>query len=232
MKPLGLFVTGTDTGVGKTVVAAALIQSLIARGLHVAAMKPVASGCELTPQGLRNSDAVRLRQCSNVSLRYEAVNPYAFAPAIAPHIAAAEAATHIDLAAIKLCFMELADRSDLVIVEGVGGWLVPLASELTVADLALELGQPVVLVVGVRLGCLNHALLSARAIAATGLIWAGWVANLYDPGCARVRENIDALSQRLPPPLLGVIPTLEDRERDAGRYLDAAVLKAVLDGDG
>lgn len=227
----GLFVTGTDTEVGKTVVATALAHWFASRGLGVAVMKPVASGCERTPRGLRNADAMALRRCSNLPLDYQAVNPYAFAPAIAPHIAAADAATIIDPDRIERGFRELAERSDVVIVEGVGGWLVPLGNAVTVEDLALQLGQPVVLVVGIRLGCLNHALLSARAIMASGLPWAGWVANLCDAGCERVEENIYALRRRLPAPLLGVVPHLGDAEPNAVDYLDGGVLQAVLDAE-
>lgn len=208
--PRGYFITGTDTGVGKTVVTLGLMQSLQARGLRVAGMKPVASGCVRTVQGLRNEDALRLQRQSSLALSYQAVNPYAFEPAIAPHLAANEAGVRISLAMIRTGFERLVARADRVCVEGVGGWLVPLNESQTVADLAGELGLEVVLVVGMRLGCLNHALLTAQAIRAADLDVAGWVANVPAPGGERVDENIAALEERLGAPLLGTVPYLPE----------------------
>ncbi len=173
----GIFVTGTDTGIGKTVVSLGLMQALQDQGLTVAGMKPVSAGCEQTAAGLRNDDAVLLQQQSSITLEYAAVNPYAFEPAIAPHLAARAAGVEIDLDVILTAYRALAARVDCVVVEGVGGWRVPLNERASVADLAAALGLDVCLVVGLRLGCLNHALLSAASIEAAGCHLAGWVAN-------------------------------------------------------
>jgi dethiobiotin synthetase len=211
----GCFVTGTDTGVGKTWVSAGLIRALQARGRTTLGMKPVASGCEATAEGLRNEDAVALRAVGSRTVPYELVNPYAFAPPIAPHLAAEQADIEIALARISACFAELSAQSDFVVVEGVGGWMVPLNEREDVADLAAALELPVVLVVGVRLGCLNHALLSAEAIARRGLPLAGWVANLIEPETAFVEENVRTLEARLDAPLLGRIPFADELDPDA-----------------
>ncbi len=221
--PAGYFVTGTDTGVGKTVVTLGLMRRLQDRGRRVVAMKPVASGCQRTAQGLRHADALLLQRQSSLPLEYHEVNPYAFEPAIAPHLAAAEAGARIGLAAIKAGFERLAARADQVCVEGIGGWLVPLNESQTVADLAAALGLGVILVVGIRLGCLNHALLTQAAIADAGLQLAGWVANHAPPGCERAGENIDALRSRLAAPLLGTVPFLP--------VYSAAAVAACLDPD-
>jgi dethiobiotin synthetase len=204
----GVFVTGTDTGAGKTLVAAALLHGLALRGLRVAAMKPVATGCGRTPAGLRSDDALALSRHASVAAGYDEINPYAFEPGIAPHLAAAEAGVRIDLARIGGACARLAQRADRVVVEGVGGWRVPLNEREDVADLARLLRLPVVLVVGVRLGCLNHARLTAEAIAGAGVAWAGWVASCVDPQMTRTRENVAALEQLLPAPHLGTIPFL------------------------
>jgi dethiobiotin synthetase len=206
----GYFVTGTDTGVGKTVVTLGLMRRLQARGLRVVAMKPVASGCLRMAQGLRNDDALRLQRQGSIPLHYHEVNPYAFEPAVAPHLAAAEVGVRIDLATIRAGFERLAARADRVCVEGVGGWLVPLNASETVADLAGVLGLDIILVVGIRLGCLNHALLTAQAIRAAGLDLSGWVANLPAPEGERIGGNVAALEERLAAPLLGTIPYLRE----------------------
>lgn len=203
---LGWFITGTDTGVGKTEIALALMAALQARGLRVAAMKPVASGCIATVQGLCNEDALRLQVQASIRLPYERVNPYAFAPPIAPHLAAAAAGISIDCAQIAGSYGVLSADADAVIVEGAGGWLAPLDDQITMADLAARLQLPVILVVGMRLGCLNHALLSAAAIAQSGQALAGWVANEMSPGMDSLADNVASLRQRLPAPLLGQIP--------------------------
>jgi len=208
--PASYFVTGTDTGVGKTVVTLGLMRCLQDRGRRVVAMKPVASGCQRTSRGLRNDDALLLLQQSSLPLEYSEVNPYAFEPAIAPHLAAAEAGCRIELATIGTAYRRLATQADQVCVEGIGGWLVPLNEAQTTADLASELGLGIILVVGMRLGCLNHALLTQAAIAAAGLHFAGWVANQPPPGCERVGENIDTLRSRLAAPLLGTVPFLSE----------------------
>ena len=204
--PAGYFITGTDTDVGKTMVTLGLMRRLQDRGRRVAAMKPVASGCQRTAQGLRHADALQLQRQASLALDYQEVNPYAFEPAIAPHLAAAEAGGRIDLALIRAAFEGLAARVDQVCVEGIGGWLVPLNESQTVADMAAELGLGVILVVGIRLGCLNHALLTAAAIGDSGSGLAGWVANLPTPGGERATENIAALQARLDAPLLGTVP--------------------------
>jgi dethiobiotin synthetase len=217
--PAGYFVTGTDTGVGKTLVTLGLMQRLQDRGRRVAAMKPVAAGCRHTAQGLRNGDALQLQRQASMPLDYDEVNPYAFEPAVAPHLAAA--GSRIDLDAITVVFERLAARADQVCVEGIGGWLVPLNESETVADLAAALGLDIILVAGIRLGCLNHTLLTAAAIRNCGLRLAGWVANLPAPGCERVGENIAALRARLAAPLLGTVPFLPDTS--------AAAVAACLD---
>jgi dethiobiotin synthetase len=199
-----LFVTGTDTGVGKTRVAAALCRVFAARGMRVAAMKPIASGCVLTPEGLRNEDAVALLGAMNVRARYCDVNPYAFAPAIAPHIAAREAGVDIDFDVLNRAYQHLRRQSQVLIVEGAGGWLAPLDASRAFADLAVHWRVDVVLVVGLRLGCLNHALLTAESIERRSLRLRGWVANSIDPLFARATENISTLQSRISAPCLGV----------------------------
>ena len=203
----GLFVTGTDTGVGKTRVAVALIHALRARGLRVAAMKPVSAG---NAPGELNEDVTALLQAANVDADPRDVNPYAFAEPIAPHIAAAQAGVRIELGVIAAAYSRLAAAADVVVVEGAGGWRVPLNERDDMADLAQRLGLPIVLVVGMRLGCLSHALLTAESIASRPLPWAGWVANHVDPAMACQAENVAALHARLPGPCLGVQPFLSD----------------------
>jgi len=200
----GLFVTGTDTGVGKTMAACALLHAVAARGLPVCGMKPVAAGRE---DG-RFADVEALIAAGNVQAARNQVNPYAFEPPIAPHIAAEQAGIRIELATLEAAFRGLAAQADFVVVEGAGGFIIPLNAEDTSADLARRLGLPVVLVVGMRLGCLNHALLTRRAIAEHGLACAGWICNVIDPDMACFDENRSALLQRLDAPLLGTIPHL------------------------
>jgi dethiobiotin synthetase len=199
-----LFVTGTDTGVGKTRVAAALCRAFAARGMRVAAMKPIASGCVLTPEGLRNEDAVALLGAMNVRARYADVNPYAFAPAIAPHIAAREAGVDIDFGVLDCAYAQLRAQSQVLIVEGAGGWLAPLDASRAFADLAVHWRMDVVLVVGMRLGCLNHALLTAESIERRGLHLRGWVANSIEAQFERTAENISTLRSRISAPCVGI----------------------------
>ncbi|HEX5459765.1 MAG TPA: dethiobiotin synthase [Steroidobacteraceae bacterium] len=213
MNPKSLFVTGTDTGVGKTVISAALTRALVARGLRVAVMKPIASGSDQTPQGLRNSDALTLIAAANVQAPYETVNPYCFLPPISPHIAAHEAHTPIDFPLVRSRFHSLATAADCVIVEGAGGWLAPISPIATMADLAAALSLPVLLVVGLRLGCLNHALLTHESLRTRGVTFAGWIANAIDPEFARPAENLATLTARLGEPPLACVPFLD---RDAG----------------
>jgi dethiobiotin synthetase len=223
MTSAGYFVTGTDTGVGKTMVTLGLMRRLQDRGHRVVAMKPVASGCRRTVQGLRNADALLLQRQASLPLDYHDVNPYAFEPAIAPHLAAAEAGVRIEVEAIRRRFERLAAQADRVCVEGIGGWLVPLNEAQTAADLAAKLGLGIILVVGIRLGCLNHALLTQAAIVSAGLRLAGWVANQPSPGYERAGENITALRSRMPAPLLGTVPFLPG--------CSAADVAACLDPD-
>jgi dethiobiotin synthetase len=196
-----MFVTGTDTGVGKTRVAVALIHALREQGLRVAAMKPVAAG---HAPGELNEDVVALMQAANVTADVGDVNPYAFPEPIAPHIAAQLAGVQIELDVIAAAYFRLAATADVVVVEGAGGWRVPLNERDDMADLAQRLGLPIVMVVGLRLGCLSHALLTAESIAHRQLLWAGWVGNHVDPAMACQAENVAALHARLAGPCLGV----------------------------
>lgn len=202
----GFFVTGTDTGVGKTLISAALVHLGAQLGYASAGLKPVASGCDHVGGRLLSEDVALLQAASSVQLPPELVNPYAFAPALAPHIAAAQAGRPIELPVIAAAVKQAQARADFLVVEGVGGFRVPLGPDLDTADLAQLLGLPLVLVVGLRLGCINHALLTAEAIAARGLTLAGWVANGIDPQMAAQQENLHALRERLLAPCLGVVP--------------------------
>lgn len=204
----GFFITGTDTDVGKTWFTAGLLQAFNEQGSRTIAMKPVASGCETTDGQLRNADAECLMQHMSEQADYREVNPYSFAPAIAPHIAASRVGQDIDLEMIRQTAEALARRADVILVEGVGGWQVPLNDTQSVADLAVTLQLPVIMVVAIRLGCLNHALLTAQAIAATGLPIAGWVANMCDVPDPCTQEMITTLQQRLDGPLLARLPLL------------------------
>lgn len=229
----GVFVTGTDTEIGKTVVARLLVSALVRGGESVAVMKPVSAGCERTVRGFRNADATALMAAANVAADYALVNPYAFPEPVSPHLAAAAAGVDIDLGRIRDCFEALAGRAGRVVVEGVGGWCVPLSRAATVEDLALALGLPVVLVVGMRLGCLSHALLTARAIDESGARLLGWVANCREPDDFDRDRCIDTLRARIEPPLLGVVPKLEGLDgesQDAVRVGDemAGAVQAVL----
>jgi len=202
----GLFVTGTDTGVGKTLAACVLLHRLRVRGLRALGMKPVAAGVEPTPDGPVNADVVALRAASSWPAPLRQVNPYSFEAAIAPHIAAAASGVRIEMAPIRQAFEALCGSADTIVVEGVGGFLVPLNEREDGGDLAVALALPVVLVVGMRLGCLNHALLTQQAIRSRSLPLAGWIANSIDPQMARFEENLQALRERIAAPLLGVIP--------------------------
>lgn len=224
------FVTGTDTEIGKTTIACGLLQAARNAGLSTAAAKPVASGCERTAKGLRNSDALGLLAGCSLPLRYEEVNPFAFEPAIAPHLAAREAGVQLDVEALAgPVNAVLARNADFTLVEGAGGWRVPLAGGENLSDLAVRLGLPVILVVGVRLGCINHAVLSAEAIQRDGLVLAGWVANIVDPATSRLEENLATLAERLPAPCLGRVPRLEVPSAEAvAAHLELHPLKLPL----
>jgi dethiobiotin synthetase len=201
-----LFITGTDTGIGKTRVATALCRAFAAQGKRVAAMKPVASGCVRTHEGLRNADAMALLEVMTVRARYAEVNPYAFEPAIAPHLAALEAGCSIDFDILDRCYERLSVQSDVTVVEGAGGWLAPLDAARSFADLAAHWQLGVIVVVGLRLGCLNHALLTAESIERRGVPLCGWVGNAVDPGFQRHDENVAALRARIAAPCLGIVP--------------------------
>ncbi|WP_423823184.1 dethiobiotin synthase [Salinisphaera sp. SPP-AMP-43] len=201
-----LFVTGTDTEIGKTRIATALLRGLTAAGYTAVGYKPVASGCEDTSEGLRNEDALALAAAGSPGFGYDEINPYAFSPAIAPHIAAAEAGVAIDVDVLNAGHARLATRADWVIVEGAGGWHVPLGPELDFAGWVAARQWPTLLVVGMRLGCVNHALLSGRAIAArTRLV--GWVANILPPRQPRLDDNLAWLEANMPGPCLAQVPT-------------------------
>lgn len=220
------FVTGTDTDVGKTTIAAGLLRAARLAGLSTAAVKPVASGCEAGADGLRNSDALALLAECSLPLSYAEVNPFAFAPAIAPHLAAREAGVQLKVAVLADAVQAvLVQQADFTLVEGAGGWRVPLGEQATLADLPVALDLPVILVVGVRLGCINHALLTAEAIARDGLRLAGWVANVLDPQTSRLDDNLRTLTERLAAPCLGRVPRLEQAGAAAvARHLDVGLL--------
>ena len=198
------FITGTDTEIGKTYVACALIRWLVSQGHRVAGMKPVASGCERSGEGLRNEDAVGLIAAANVALPYETVNPFAFEPAIAPHIAAAEAGQSIDIDKISALAQTI--EADYLVIEGVGGWCVPLGGGCMLPELARATADEVILVVGMRLGCINHALLTALQIERDGMRLLGWIANHVDPDMQAQSENLETLQSLMPVPLLGELP--------------------------
>ena len=203
------FLAGTDTDIGKTFVATALLKAAEKQGKSTLGMKPVAAGCEQTDDGLRNEDALALIDAMSLSLPYEQVNPVALEPAIAPHIAAEQAGRNITVSRLAgFCRGLMMQRADFVVIEGAGGWRVPLNPRETLADLAKELQLPVILVVGMRLGCISHALLTAEAIVRDGLQLAGWVANHIDPGMSCYDENLDTLKRRLPFTFLGEVPHL------------------------
>lgn len=226
MTARGWFVTGTDTGVGKTWVSQALLRALAETGKRVAGMKPIASGCSITPAGLRSTDAEDLMAAANVAAEYSDVNPYAFEPATAPSLAARAVGAEIRLDVIRDHYNRLAARAELVVVEGVGGWLAPLDATKTVADLAAFLELPVILVVGLRLGAVNHALLTEMAIQARGCRLSGWIANAVDADVPA--GYTEMLQSRLRAPMLGAIshgmnPLQSTRQLDANALLRAAL---------
>lgn len=212
--PQGLFITGTDTGVGKTLVSVSFVKALVRHGLRVAVMKPIASGSEHSADGLRNADALALAEASNVVVPYASINPYCFEPAISPHIAAEEAKIEVDISLIRNRFEALAGGADFVVVEGAGGWYAPISKSKSMADLPKALGIPTLLVVGLRLGCLNHAQLTKQAIEASGVELAGWVANAIDPQLERVAQNLSSLEQMLGREPLAVFPFVPDGRPD------------------
>jgi dethiobiotin synthetase len=203
------FVTGTDTDCGKTLVTLGFMQLCQQRGLETAGMKPVAAGALRTHDGLLNPDALAIQSQCQPPLSYSQINPYCFEPAVAPHLAAKQTGTRIDLDVISRQYQELCNHHEAVIVEGAGGWKVPLNDEEDMADLCQKLELPVILVVGLRLGCINHALLSAEAIIASGQPLAGWIANHVDANMSLADDNIQTLKRHIKAPLLGRIPRLD-----------------------
>lgn len=227
---LAFFIAGTDTDVGKTTVAAGLLRAARQAGLSTVAGKPVASGCVRTADGLRNSDALALLSECSLPLDYAEVNPLALEPAIAPHLAASEAGLTLEVASLLPAMQRLlARQADFTLIEGAGGWRVPLNGQQYLSDLAIALQLPVILVVGVRLGCINHAVLSAEAILRDGLPLAGWVANIIEPGTSRLEENLQTLNEQLPAPCLGQVPRLEQAtSENVARYLYLQRLGKVI----
>lgn len=220
---MALFVAGTDTGIGKTHAACTLLHALRAKGWRACGMKPVASGCTETPEGLRNDDALALLAAGSAPLPYARVNPVALRRPLSPHLAAAHEGVAIALPPLRIAFDALCTGHDAVVVEGVGGWRVPLAPGLFASDIPKQWGLPVILVVGLRLGCLSHSLLSAEAILADGCRLAGWIANRVDPAMEAVEENLVTLRELLPTPCLGVLPH-GVAPAQAAAALDLAVL--------
>ena len=220
---MSYFITGTDTGVGKTLISCALLHGFAAQGKLVCGFKPVAAGCD---EYDHNEDALALRAVSTLQLGYGQVNPYCFPRAIAPHIAARHVGVRIEMRRILTTYNEMAGQADEVIVEGAGGFMVPLNDELTFADVARELDIPVILVVGMRLGCINHALLTVGAIEDHQIECAGWVANILDEEMPALQENIDTLRERIAAPLLGIVPHLKEADaKFATQYLDMNLLE-------
>ena len=207
-----LYVTGTDTGIGKTLASCTLLHALRGHGLRAAGMKPVASGCERIDGEWRNADAVALQAAGEPGIAYADINPFALEHPLAPELAARDAGVEVSLLPILASHARLSDHADALVIEGVGGWAAPLSASLMQADLVRTLRLPVLLVVGLRLGCLNHALLSARAIAADGAHLAGWIASHVDPDMERVEDNIEMLRARLPAPCWGVLPHAPDAD--------------------
>lgn len=220
------FVTGTDTEVGKTFITRALMRAAREAGKKVLGYKPVASGCELIGGELKNSDALALQAGSSIDLPYAMVNPYAFAPAIAPHIAAREANESISLAHIGEGLARLKETAaDWIFVEGAGGWRLPLDEQHFLSDWVKKEHLPVILVVGARLGCINHALLTLEAIRHDGLVVAGWVLNRVDPHMSHYHENAETLKQLISAPFLGEMPSLTEDEADSAQgFIDLALL--------
>lgn len=230
MSCTGLFITGTDTGVGKTLVAAALVHLAAAVGCRVVGLKPVASGADRTDDGLRNDDALALLGASSVVLPYELVNPCCFEPAIAPHLAAAERGVAIEVPRLVDEYRAATRAADLAIVEGAGGWRVPLHPGGFLSDLPEQLGLGVILVVGLRLGCLNHARLTFEAIERTGRCpFIGWIGNQVDPDFARQEETVATLGRLLGGSALAVVPALADPTPvTAAGFLDRPTVRAAL----
>lgn len=221
------FVTGTDTEVGKTVASCALLQAAKATGYRTAGYKPVASGSEMTAEGLRNSDALALQRNSSLQLDYATVNPYTFEEATSPHIISAQEGRPIDPLVMSAGLRALEHQAEWVLVEGAGGWFTPLSDSFMFAEWVTQEQLPVILVVGVKLGCINHAMLTAQAVQQAGLTLAGWVANDVTPQGKRHSEYMATLTRMIPAPLLGEIPWLQENPESAltGKYINLTSLK-------
>lgn len=219
------FVTGTDTEVGKTVASCALLQAANAQGFNAIGYKPVASGSEQTSEGLRNNDALLLQANSRVKLPYSMINPIVFEAPTSPHIISEKMGLPIDFSVINQGLLDIQRQGDWVLVEGAGGWYTPLSTEKTYADWVIEQQLPVILVVGVKLGCINHALLTLKAIHAAGLLVAGWIANEVEPAGAYQAEYLATLKRMIKPPCLGILPYQPElNESTLGQYLDLSLL--------
>lgn len=219
------FVTGTDTEVGKTVASCALLQAANAQGFNAIGYKPVASGSEQTSEGLRNNDALLLQANSRVKLPYSMINPIVFEAPTSPHIISEKMGLPIDFSVINQGLLDIQRQGDWVLVEGAGGWYTPLSTEKTYADWVIEQQLPVILVVGVKLGCINHALLTLEAIHAAGLLVAGWIANEVEPAGAYQAEYLATLKRMIKPPCLGILPYQPElNESTLGQYLDLSLL--------
>lgn len=228
-QPATYFITGTDTDAGKTTVACALLASARQRGYSTLACKPLASGCDPTPDGLRNADALNLAAQCSIRVPYAQLNPHAFAPAIAPHLAAADAGVQLEVAGLQQQVQSILDhQADLTLIEGAGGWRVPVNASESLADLAISLQLPVILVVGMKLGCINHALLSAEAILRDGLPLAGWIANCSDPDMPRLQDNLESLQARMPAPCLASLPRIGYPAAPAALHSLAGALDHLL----
>ncbi|EPJ45860.1 MAG: dithiobiotin synthetase [Osedax symbiont Rs1] len=220
------FIAGTDTDVGKTFVSQALLEAAKKVNFSCFALKPVAAGCTQTAAGLRNDDALKLMQASSVKLSYQQVNPIALEQAIAPHVAAKNENKNISLQrVVGFCRGAMLNKVDFLLVEGAGGWRVPLNSRETMAQIPKELSLPVILVVGIKLGCINHAMLTVEAILNDGVLLAGWVANHIDPQMSASAESVETLKSAIAAPLIGTIPYLPDRSvKNASEYLQIATI--------
>ncbi len=226
----GYFITGTDTGVGKTFVSCALLQAFADKGHRVGAMKPIAAGCEQTDDGWQNDDALLLLQHANIELSYQQVNPVALPSPIAPHLAVEHMKESVTIRKLTTHFENIKTSADYFMVEGAGGWQVPLNNNESMAAIPRAFGLDVILVVGIRLGCLNHALLSAAAIEQSGNHLAGWVANIIDPNTLMIEKNILTLKKKIDAPLLGVLPHMDTKEvHAASQQLDVELLLTLSD---
>ena len=208
----GFFITGTDTGVGKTWATVALMRYFKNQGYSVIGMKPVAAGCEWHDGILKNEDALLLQENASLMIDYQQINPYAFEMPVSPHLAAGDEIIELDV--IKQSFDDLKDKADVILVEGAGGWLAPLTAQEDIADLAKIIELPVIMVVAIRLGCINHARLTFQAIQADNVKCAGWLAMCVDPDMLKQEENIAMIRNNISAPLLGVLPYTEQMDFD------------------